>query len=116
APTTAGRSSSIVSTRKTPSSTASAVPCPPLRCGSVTATPRERFEPTRADHLLILAVLQHRPERQVDRRGVEMLDAEQVERGQPVDRLGDARRLLDVALAHPRDRVGHLYGERLRRT
>ena len=38
-----------------------------------------------------------------------------LERRQPVDRLGDARRLLHVAVAHARDRVRDLHGERLRR-
>ena len=60
-------------------------------------------------------VLEHRAERAVDRGGVERLDAEQAQRRQPVDRLGDPGRLLHVGVAHPRDRVGHLDGERLRR-
>ena len=66
--------------------------------------PHELLEAGRADHLLVLAVLEHRAERAVDRRRVEGVDAEQVERGQPVDRLGDAGRLLHVAVAHARHR------------
>ena len=56
---------------------------------SVTAA-HELLEAGRADHLLVLAVLQHRPERAVHRRDVEALDAEQAQRREPVDRLGDA--------------------------
>ena len=93
APTSAGRSSWIVST----------------------FIAHELPEAGRADHLLVLAVLEHRAERAVDRRLVERVDAEQVERGQPVDRLGDAGRLLHVALAHARDGRRHLDGQHLGR-
>ena len=47
-------------------------------------------------------------------RDIQALDAEQRERRQPVDRLGDPRRLLHVAVAHARDGVGDLDGQRLR--
>ena len=83
APASGGRSSWIVSTPK---------------CGHRFA--HELVEAGRADHLLVLVVLEHRPERAVHGGGVERLDAEQAQRRQPVDRLGDARRLLHVGVAH----------------
>src|SRR5215210_3538229 len=64
---TAARSSPIVSNPK-----------------SVTAA-HELLEAGRADHLLVLAVLQYRTERALDRFRVEVLDAEQVQSRQPVD-------------------------------
>src|SRR5690349_8496957 len=75
APTNGGRSSTMVSTPK---------------------SVNELLQAAGADQLLVLAVLEHRAERAVDRGGVERLDAEQIERRQPVDRLGDPRRLLHV--------------------
>ena len=52
------------------------------------------------------------PSVRLDGRGVQLLDAEQAQRPQPVDRLGDAGRLLHVAGAHARDRVRDLDGQR----
>ena len=86
----------------------------PKARASATAA-HELLEAGRADHLLVLAVLEHRAERPVDRAGVQALDAEQAQGREPVDRLGDARRLLHVGVAHARDGVGHLHGQRLRR-
>src|SRR3954464_8439162 len=97
APASGGRSSTTLSTPK-----------------SVTAA-HELVEAGCADHLLVLGVLQYGPQRSLDRRGVETLDAQQIEGSQPVDRLRDPRRLLHVAVAHPRHRVGDLHRQRLRR-
>ena len=74
------------------------------RASAHSRLPTSCSRPGRADDVLVLGVLEHRPERPVHRGRVERLDAEQLERGQPVDRLGDARRLLHVARADPRDR------------
>ena len=67
------------------------------RGASVTAA-HELLEAGRAHHLLVLAVLEHRAERAVDRarRRAARRRAGSSAR-QPVDRLGDARRLLHVA-------------------
>ena len=48
--------------------------------------PTSALEPGRAHGLLVLAVLEHRAERAVGGLGVEPLRAEQLERGDPVDR------------------------------
>src|SRR3954464_12729429 len=79
----AGRSRTTVSTPK-----------------SLTAA-HELLEACRADHLLVLRVLQHRAERALDSHGVQGLHAEHAQSRQPVDRLRHARRLLNVAVAHP---------------
>ena len=92
AATSGGRSSSTVSSRHT-----------------------QALQPRGADDVLVLAVLEHRAERAVDRAASSVVDAEQLERRQPVDRLGDPGRLLHVAVAHPRDRGHDLHRERLRR-
>src|SRR6185312_15919724 len=98
APTSAGRSSWIVSTPN----------------DSVTAA-HELVQAGRANHLLVLAVLEHRPEGRVHGLDVQALHPEQVQGREPVDCLGDPRRLLDVAVAHARDSVGDLDRQRLRR-
>ena len=75
---------------------------------SVTAA-HELLETGRADHLLVLVVLQHRPEREVHGRGVQVLDPEQA-RAPPASRsprrspAASARRCR--ASARPRRRPG----------
>ena len=80
----AGRSSSIVSTLKTAGSIRSARAGRGRPRGSPPG-PRRTSAPCRACGR---------------RAGVESLDAQQAQRGEPVDRLGDAGRLLDVGVAH----------------
>src|SRR6266487_801904 len=58
----------------------------------------ERDESLVADGGEVLVVLQHRPERLLDRARVELLLPERGERLRPVDRLCDARRLRQVQL------------------
>ena len=79
-------------------------------------TPRRLSEAGGADDVLVLAVLEHADPsvRSIVVR-VELGHAEQLERAQPVDRLGDAGRLLDVALAHLRHRGHDLHRQRLGR-
>ena len=91
------------------------------RCRAARQAPRaiagdQIGEPVRADALLVLAVLENRAERRVDRRLVEPRATERRERLRPVDRLGDARRLVEVERAQrfgrgrdiARQRVGYL--------
>src|SRR5947208_9101732 len=61
----------------------------------------ERDESLVANRGEVLVVLQHRPERLLDRARVEVLPPERGERLRPVDRLGDARRLRQVQLPQP---------------
>ena len=49
----------------------------------------------------------------VDHRLVELCRAEPSERHRPVDRLGDARRLVEVEFAERLDRTGHLAGQQV---
>ena len=65
------------------------------------------------DALVVLAVLEDGAERRLDGVLVELADAEAAERGGPVDRLGDARRLVQRQLAQRGDGGGDLAGERL---
>src|SRR5436190_790430 len=105
APASAGRSSSTVSTPNTGFGA-------PV---SLTAT-HELLEASRADHLLVLAVLQYRSERPVHRWGIQPLDTEHAQGRHPIDRLGDSGWLLHVAVAHARDRVGDLHRQCRRST
>src|SRR5882724_4454166 len=100
APTSGGRSRWIVCT---PKARASVRPTgSPLLAAShpgrvrTGAAAHELIEAGRADDLLVLAVLQDRPEGPIDRLDVQALDAEQAQGRQPVDRLGDPGRLLHV--------------------
>src|SRR5262249_14396795 len=95
APATSGRSSSTVCT-------ADSAIAPAPRPGDKLA------QPGRTDHLLVLRVLEHRAERALERGLVELADAEHGQRRQPVDRLGDARRLLHVGVAHAGHRAHDL--------
>ena len=72
--------------------------------------PRERGV---ADELEVLVVLEHRAQRLLDDRRVELLAAERGERVRPVDRLGDAGRLREVEAAQTADERGRLRGEPL---
>src|SRR6187399_336482 len=66
-----------------------------------------------ADALLVLAVLEHCAERGGHEPIVEGGGAEPAECGRPVDRLGDAGRLVEVQLAHRCNGSGNLAGEAL---
>ena len=59
--------------------------------------------------------LSTRPERGVGGIGVEAVEAQQVQRRHPVDRLGQTRRLLHVERAQALHRRRHLLGQRRRR-
>ena len=67
------------------------------------------------DALVVLAVLEHGAERGRHRLLVELADAETAEGGGPVDRLGDAGRLVQVERAQRLDGGGDLAGQRARR-
>ena len=70
--------------------------------------------PCCATRSLVLAVLEHRAERGVDRRvSSSSVAPSAAERLRPVDRLGDAGRLVQVESAQRLDRGRHLAGERL---
>src|SRR5438034_11108807 len=66
-----------------------------------------------ADALQVLVVLEHRTERRLDDIGIELAAAEGREGLGPVDRLGDARRLLQVEPPKAMDERGRLEGEPL---
>ena len=92
-----GRSSSIVSTPKLGH-----------RCRTSWSRPAARITSWSSSYLST------EPSVRFDGRGVERARSRAAQRRQPVDRLGDARRLLHVGVAHARDRVGDLDRERLR--
>src|SRR4051812_41221304 len=62
----------------------------------------------RPNPLLVLAVLEHRAERGIDSALVELGATEHGQRGGPVDRLGDARRLVQLHVAELLHGGGHL--------
>ena len=66
------------------------------------------------DALVVFAVLQHGAERGRHALLVELADTQPAERGRPVDGLGDARRLVEIEVAHGLDRSRDLPGEMLR--
>src|SRR5215207_10383791 len=74
------------------------------------------LDPGRPRALLVLAVLEDRAQRDLDRVLVDGGASERGERVRPVDRLGDARRLVELEVAHgfhrgrdlARELVGHL--------
>src|SRR5688500_3237773 len=70
-------------------------------------------EPLGAHPLLVLAVLQHRPQRGLDPPLGELGLPEGGERLRPVDDLGDAGRLEQLEATHPLDGAGYLTGEAL---
>ena len=71
-------------------------------------------QPGLPDQLLVVAVLEHRAERRLRGGRVQPGHAEQGQRGHPVDRLGDPRRLLQLQGADPGHRRGRGDRERLR--
>ena len=73
----------------------------------------ELAEPVRAHALLVLAVLQDRAERRVDRLLVEPRRAERRERLRPVDRLRDTGRLVELEVAQRLDRGRDVARERV---
>src|SRR6478672_8373799 len=73
----------------------------------------ELTETVRAGAFLVFAVLQDRAERDVDRTLVDRQGAERGERIRPVDRLGDARRLVELELAEGLHRGRDLAGQHL---
>ena len=77
--------------------------------------PDQPLETALARRLLVLAVLEHRAERAVGRGRVEPRRGRAARSAaDPVDRLGDARRLLQVLAAQPAHRRGDVDGERQR--
>src|SRR5438094_3634888 len=76
--------------------------------GIVGSCRQQRGESALAHVVLVLAVLQDGTQRARRRCGVEALGAKGLQRGDPVDRLGDAWALLDVLAAQPADRAGDL--------
>src|SRR3954452_18304393 len=85
---------------------------PSATAADATSATDQPLDPFGPHELLVLAVLQHRPQRALGGAGVEPLRAEQLERGYPVDRLGDPWRLLHVDRAQPGQRAGDLERER----
>src|SRR5437763_8675696 len=75
---------------------------------SARALPHQPAGAPLAHQLLILAVLEHRAQRRVSRLGRQAGGAEQLERRNPVDPLGDARRPLPVGRTPPLQRAGHV--------
>src|SRR5690348_3047682 len=80
---------------------------------SATGVRDEARERLIADRLVILVVLEQRAERRLDVFDVELLPAERRQRANPVDRLREARRLLEVERAQLGREARRLSGEAL---